>query len=69
MSGQRRARLYEIGEAGTGSVQEATDSEQQSLLQLGRRAPYSYKSSLLVPSSDFHIRNRYLSRSLGAKVD
>ena len=69
LSGQRRARLSQKtnGEVGMGSVQEATDSEQQSILQLGRRAPYNYKSTLLVPSSDFHIRNRYLSR-MGAKV-
>ena len=67
MSGQRRARLHTNREAGRDSVQDVTDSEQQHVLQLGRRAPYDYKTSLLLPSSDFHIRNRYLSR-MGAKV-
>ena len=65
MSGQRRATLYKIGEGGNGSV--ARDLEQQGVLQLGRRAPYNYENSPLVASSNFHIRNRLLSR-MGTKV-
>ena len=66
MSGKRRARLIQNDEVGVGSNQEATDSEQQfdSVVRLGRRAPYS---SPLVPSSDFRIRNRLLSR-MGTRV-
>ena len=42
------------------------DSEEQSELQLGRRAPKD-SANTLVPSSDIHIRNRLLSK-VGAKV-
>ena len=68
-SGYSRAKLHEISEdGGDGSVQESTNSEEQfeSSLQLGRRAPYSYKNSM-TPSSNFNIRSRYLSR-VGTKV-
>ena len=62
-SGYSRAKLHEISEDGKGgSIQESTDSE----LQLGRRAPHSYKNSI-TPSSNLKIRNRYLSR-MGTKV-
>ena len=70
-SGRSRARLHKVSEDvdGIDSVPEASDlsSGQQSVLQLGRRAPYIYRKSLLVRRSDFHIRNRYLSK-VGAKV-
>ena len=66
MSSCSRARLHKIREDHDGSSIQATNSEQQSALQLGRRAPYNY-SSPVVPSSDFQIRNRLLSK-MGAKV-
>ena len=64
-SGPRRTTLHKVsGDIDVNSIQGT--SEEQSELQLGRRAPND-NAKMLIPSSDIHIRNRFISK-VGVKV-